>query len=748
MAELTTVEKKPRAATADWTMSFLILFAIGAVAGGLGFILTDTAWWLVMMAMAIITLGAAALARRIARQPVWAPVASIAATIGALTLFFAPATSILGIIPTADTFEAFAELWAAGAESIALQSVPADAGTGIVFFLCLGVAAIAIAMDACVFLLRSPAITGLPLLQLLLVPSLVDPALNNLAVFAVGALAYVAILLRGSRRIRRVTAFSVAAVAVAGALVGAVLLPSVGPRADIEGGGSSLSTGINPIITLGNDLRRNAPSLALTYTTTSPDGLYLRLTALDDFTGQSWQPTEVEFSSGNSVDVIGPAPGLGPEVPVSTQTTSITVGSIQSRWLPAPYAPRSIEGLDGTWSWEADALSVRSSRGSSARNQDYTVESLQIAPSVEQLIAASNTVPAGLDRYLAVPEELPAVVAETAASVTAGAATHYEQAVALQAYFTSEQFEYSEDAPVEAGYDGSGASVLAAFLEAKSGYCVHYSSAMASMARTLGIPARVAVGFTPGEAGPAPEDGPIEYRVSTYNLHAWPELYFDGVGWVRFEPTPSRGVAPAFAPLTEDDPATPELDESVPAPAAASTSAPEPTDAPTLPDEQEPVDSGAVGAPAAASAPSWLYGLGALFALGLIAPAVVRAARRSARLRAVDSGDAVPGWRELHDTADDLGLRLDANATPRQLAIDLGAQLDDDGREALSRLRAAVEAQSFASVKVQPNTVVESVSDDVLRVLRGMRRRAGFAATARAVLLPRSLFSAWLPVRG
>jgi len=737
--------KSPRAATSDWTMSFLILLSIGIVGGGLGTLLTDMAWWFVMMAMAIIVLGASALARMIARHPIWPPVASIVAALGALTLFFAPGTAILGIIPTTYTFEAFAELQDAAGISIANQSVPADAVTGIVFLLCLGIAAIAIAMDACVFLLRSPAISGLPLLQLLLVPSLVDPQLNNLALFAVGALAYIAILLRGSRRIRRTTAFSLAAVAVAGALVGAVVLPSVEPRADIPGSGTSFSTGINPIITLGNDLRRDEPSLALTYTTTSTRGLYLRLTALDDFNGQSWLPTEVEFSSRNGVDAIGAAPGLGPDVSVTTETTNITVSSIQSRWLPAPYAPRSIEGLDGEWSWEGDALSIRSSRGSSARNQDYVVESQQIAPSIEQLIAAGNTVPAGLDRYLAVPDFLPAVVAETAASVTAGAATHYEQAIAMQDYFTSDQFEYSEDAPVEGGYDGSGASVLAAFLEAKSGYCVHFSSAMATMARTLGIPARIAVGFTPGQAGQAAQGGLTEYRVSTHNLHAWPELFFAGIGWVRFEPTPSRGVAPEFAPLTEDDPATPDVDESVPAEATPATPAPEQTGGPNLPDEQEPLDSGAAGVSAVASVPFWLYALGALLMLGLIAPAVVRVARRSARLRAVDTADAVAGWLELRDTSDDLRMTLDGNTTPRQLAFDLGAQLDDDGREALERVRAAVEAQSFASNSAEPGADVDAVTDDVLFVIRGMRRHAGFVAMLRATLIPRSLFAAWLP---
>src|SRR5690606_31916530 len=143
-----------------------------------------------------------------------------------------------------------------------------------------------------------------------------------------------------------------------------------------------------------------------------------------------------------------------------------------------------------------------------------------------------------------------------------GLDTNYEKAVALQDFFTSGQFEYSEEAPVEFGFDGSGARILGDFLEVKAGYCVHFSSAMAAMARSLGIPARVVVGFTPGAEVLDEADQLVEYQVTTRDLHAWPELYFVGVGWVQFEPTPGRGVVPDFSVPDVDDPATPDVDES------------------------------------------------------------------------------------------------------------------------------------------------------------------------------------------
>src|SRR5690606_41826401 len=103
---------------------------------------------------------------------------------------------------------------------------------------------------------------------------------------------------------------------------------------------------------------------------------------------------------------------------------------------------------------------------------------------------------------------------------------------------------------------------IARFLRDKQGFCVHYSFAMASMARSLGIPARVAVGFAPG----TPQaDGTV--AVGLRDAHAWPELYFEGIGWTRFEPTPTRGSIPSYTPPdtaenAQPDPARPSEEAS------------------------------------------------------------------------------------------------------------------------------------------------------------------------------------------
>lgn len=720
----------------DWLTSGVLLVAVGTSAAALSSILTDLQWWLVIMLVAAIVLGTAATVRSFARRPAWGSLGAAAAAVASLTLFFAPGSALLGFVPTLDTIGALRELEAAGTASIASQSLPADADQGIVYLLCLGVAVICVVLDLFALTLRFTALAGLPLLVLLLVPSLVDPTLDDGLFFALTAAAFVGLLLVRSRPASRAAGVGIAAAAVVVALLVPLALPEVSPPEPGEQGASGTATGINPIITLGDDLRQGDPSLALTYTTTAPSGVYLRLTALDDFTGESWKPSSTDVIKGNDVAAIGPAPGLGASIPTTATTSDITVGNILSRWLPVPYAPTSITGLEGSWSWEPDALAIRTG-SSNARNQEYEVQSVTISPSVDQLLAAGTTVEPGLERYLALPSDMPAIVGQTALEVVGDAATNYEKAVALQEYFRGGEFTYSEEAPVENGYDGSGASVLAAFLQAKSGYCVHFSSAMASMARSLGIPSRVVVGFTPGEANSLPSG--TEYRVTTHNLHAWPELYFAGIGWVRFEPTPGRGVPPAFAPLAEDDPSTPDVDESVPPPPATSSAPPTsvPTTAPTAAPTPSATPIAGPDAPLR-SLSGWWALLAALVAL-LLAPFAVRTIRRARRTALTSRGSAAAAWDELRDTADDLGLATSMTRTPRQLALDLAPHLDDRGAAALARLRAALEREAFADRPSGADTA------DLRAVLWSLRRKAGPLRALVSFLAPRSLVAGWLP---
>ena len=129
-----------------------------------------------------------------------------------------------------------------------------------------------------------------------------------------------------------------------------------------------------------------------------------------------------------------------------------------------------------------------------------------------------------------------------AEKITRGQTSSYGQAVALQRWFAdSGRFTYSLNV-----HEPASPQALIRFLTTqRRGYCQQFAFAMAVLARLLDIPSRVAVGYTAGTSV-----GHDRWVVKTSDAHAWPELYFQGVGWLRFEPTPagSGGQATAIQP--------------------------------------------------------------------------------------------------------------------------------------------------------------------------------------------------------
>ena len=734
--------------------------------GGLNHLLANGVWWVVSSAVAVFVLGATAGVRAATRRPLLPVAGGAAALLLTVTLFFAADTAVLGLIPTFDTVARFGELLASGAASIQEQGVPAEPVPGILFILSVAAGLVAMALDAFAIVAKAPALTGIPLLAVVAAPGFINPEYTDPIYFVLTAAAWMLILYVSSSRTQPAVATVVGGVAVVAALVVPIALP---PVATIDAGasGQGYATGLNPIVDLGEDLRRDSPVLAVTYTTTSEDRQYLRMATLDDFADGAWQPSIGSGDRSSNPEDIAPAPGRDGDVAVVTTTTTLKVGNVRGRWLPVPYAPRSITGLVGTWVWDPETLNVRTER-SSVRGQEYVVTTEAAAPTSDQLRAADPAVSDDLLRYLEVPDTLPANVAATAAAATAGATTNYDRAIALQSFFRGGDFTYSEEAPVENGYDGTSAAVIGTFLDERRGYCVHFSSAMAAMARTLGIPARVAVGFTTGTEVDNQTTGDEEYRVTTDELHAWPELYFDGVGWVRFEPTVGRSNVPEYNPAVLDDPTTPDIDESTAAP--SSTTAPQDV-------APERDDSGAVTGEQAAAGPNWnaiILSIAAIALLGALAiPAVARVARRRARVRELaHHGTVIGAWDEVRDTALDLGWRLTDSETPREFAARLTTSRDDrafaatgpiggspiDGPvaiAALERLRRAVERESFARAGAGAASGGRAASGaeasaattaDLREVLSALRGGVDRGVRLRAALAPASVLARWFAV--
>ncbi len=118
--------------------------------------------------------------------------------------------------------------------------------------------------------------------------------------------------------------------------------------------------------------------------------------------------------------------------------------------------------------------------------------------------------------------------------LAAGVSSSYEVVRRVESYLDSNRFSYDERPPVRK-------YPLESFLfQDHRGYCQQFSGAMAMMLRMDGIPARVATGFAPGEPQP---DAPGVYRVRDFDAHSWVEVYFTGIGWVTFDPTPALSPA-------------------------------------------------------------------------------------------------------------------------------------------------------------------------------------------------------------
>lgn len=715
---------------ARWPVSVTLVLALAAAFAGLGVAFTDESWWLPAVFVAALVTVAMGVVRARSWFALAPTLAGILGLLVLLTFSFAPRQAYVLFVPNLEVFGAFNQLWEQGVESITDQAIPADPTQGILFMLVIGSGVLAILFDFLAITVRRPALVGVPLLVLLLVPTFFDPTLGDAFFFFLTAAAYLLVLYMGLGEPRTGGAIAVGAGAVALALALPLALPPLDDQHEEGDGDGTFSVGVSAFVTLGDNLRRDRVRRVLTYVTDSEDGEYLSLSVISKFEGGKWSPKDPATREDSAINNIGAIPGLtAPGVATESVTTDIEVTNMGGHWLPAPYAPRKVTGADKNWSYDATTLTI-DSPSESARGEVYTVESATPAPTLAQLRAAGNEVGPGLGDYLQLPRLLPGSIEDAAREVTAGADTNIDKAIALQSYFTGGEFEYSEIAPVEEDYDGTSAGIIEKFLEVKKGYCVHFSSAMAVMARVLGIPSRIVVGFAPGEFNEGDDGEPGFYSVTTENLHAWPELWFDGIGWVRFEPTPGRGTSPHFP--ADDDPSTPDD-----TPTSTPTGLPRETTAPTSSASFTPGPSASAGAQAAEPVNltfarvtvGILVGAALLVLLLPLLPSAVRATRRARRYwRVHRRGSATEAWAELNDTAVDLGWSV-TTSTPREFADLVRPRLKPAGVAALDRLQDAVEAEAYSRDSGR------SALADVRLV-----RRAMWAATDRREHL-RAIFS-------
>ena len=309
----------------------------------------------------------------------------------------------------------------------------------------------------------------------------------------------------------------------------------------------------------------------------------------------------------------------------------------------------------------------------------------------------------------------------TAAQRVAGrAATPYAAVLAIESWLRQTGgFTYDESPP-----RGNGPPLVSFVTQTKAGYCQQFAGSMAAMLRMLGIPTRVAVGFTSGTL----EDG--TWVVTNQDGHAWVEVWFAGIGWVPFDPTPGRGTLGgeySFASGSEDAVARlrrGELGEST-APALP----PRVPDAGDLPE--------ATGASSSRQAPS-LVAVGLILtALWIVLLGVVKALIRRARYVSRDPRRlATASRRELEDFLRDQGVDVPPNATLVALQRAIHDELGLDGR---------AFAAVVARARFGPPTLGRggaSPRREVRRLIRAARRELTLWARFRGFVSLRSLRSA------
>lgn len=442
---------------------------------------------------------------------------------------------------------------------------------------------------------------------------------------------------------------------------------------------------LNLALDLRNSLTVNTSSTVAVYVSSGARPDALRLYTLAEFDGTSWSASPDPMTRPLSTAPLWPTPVLDWESR-ELDTLSFSVRSSESS-LPLPTVPRSVGTLDGTWGY-AQATDQVLSDTSTTANMEYTVTADLGYFSPDLLRAAGDAQDALVDpSTLALPEGVDAErFRALATDITAGSATRFDQAVALQEHFRNKG-GYTYDTTVQP----EGSDSVSVFLDNKRGYCVQFATSMVMLSRSLGIPARLAVGYLPGNAD---ESG--AYVVRGGDAHAWPELYFSDVGWVRFEPTPSvqTGVRPSY---TQDAAQGGDGVDDNTNPTARPDQA-GPTMGPIPVPTSQP--SGAAGDEEATGVP-WLLiiAFAVLAALALATAALVARRRREEADRATDPEVAWSWLRKRVDPAYTWPLALTPHEV-REFVVSVaaadGVEIDDDALASLEALALAVSDHRYA----------------------------------------------------
>ena len=683
-------------------------------------------------------------------------------------------------LPTFETLGFFGKLTREALATVQTYAAPVPTRPGLAFMVACSLALVALAVDYLAVTRRSPSLAGLPLLTAFLSSAAnSNSSLPVIFFLAAGAMWLVLLARQGNALLREwgttvavartpvreglssqgmYSNSSIARTLGVVALVAAVGLPVVLPQAPpaflLSGLGDRSSAsrdgsdtvGFSQSLDVASDLQSQSTVPVLQYRSTDPSPPPLRVSVSSVYDSERglWAPQSEsprKLPGNRSV----PAPsGLAAAIPRKPFTTKFEHNRLEKPNLAAPY-PLVSADLNGIgWGLARQTQDVKAAE----RPESYTVSYWRLEPTTAMLQGGSANLDLsdadtyGDQDFLGLGEDLTmdgrssAFVSTLTDRLTADRASTYDKAMAIQQYLRADGgFTYNLTlAPATKDRSGNDEDLdpITHFLVTKQGYCVQFATAMVMMARAAQIPARMAIGFLPG----TPSDG--LWTVAASEAHTWPELFLDGIGWTRFEPTPSRGAPPGYAipPPSSTSPSG--------GPSVGATAAPVPARS-ARPDTDN-TSTGGTTPDAGLSLTSVLRGLthgwglvllGSLVALlgSLVVPTAARWRRRRELTTARTPGRRVEvQWELLTSSLGDLGIEPAPSRTPRQLRAyyDREAFLEGADSEALGRVVQTLESSRYATSVPVPDGLAAD-AQQVLRAAAATRRRTD---RVRAALWP------------
>ncbi|EWM16576.1 DUF3488 and transglutaminase-like domain-containing protein [Kutzneria sp. 744] len=554
---------QPPPADPVWTLPMTPIaagFAVLAAATALSGVVQGTLWLFYLLIAIGLIVGTGMLLRSLRLSPPLVALGELFALLCLVTMSFST-NGILLILPGPAALRDLADVLGQSVTAVQTEVPPVPAEAPILCLIVIAIGLVAVVVDMLTVEAKAPAASGLVLLCVYAVPaSLADEMLPWWS-FVMGAAAFATLLAVDGRakhkawRGRRTglpgysqgapshEASSVVIISVVLALIIGSTFTVVGTVGRLPGGGGGGVAGgpfgLKPYTKL-EGLLTGQVNVEFFRVTGLKSEEYLRLVTLDKFVdSEGWQ-VGAQITGGDPLGqhVLDTKPiGDG-----KVSTITIQPNQFQEQWAPVFGQPVSVSGLGSEWRWDPTADTVWA-----PGTQQYGsyVEHAQLAsPTAEQLRAEGVVDESKVDARYRQPAQVDAKVKSLINQVTGGQASTFDKVRALTRYLNSGEngFKYSLDATPQ---DPKAPKLDDFLFNTRRGFCEQYASALAAMTRSMGIPTRVAIGFTPG----VPYNGDPNVRTITGgDAHAWVEVNFPDYGWTRFDPTPAepRVIPPPY----------------------------------------------------------------------------------------------------------------------------------------------------------------------------------------------------------